>query len=739
MPETQNCAAMWLVLPLFGLPVCAAAGSSDGDSATADERFAGPQVLDEIVVVANKDRRSVRDIAANVTVLTRADISANLVTSAADLFRYTPGVDYEASGSRFGNEGINIRGIGGNRVAILVDGVPMSDQFDVGSFSNATRDFVNAGLVQRMEVLHGPASALYGSSAIGGVVAMRTPDPSDLVRQSGHGGDLQATYRGADSSLHATGLVAFGDEAQGFLIGGSLRDGRELNSAAVDEAFDFRDYRRRSALLKIVADDPTGRTWRAAYIHQDARVLSDLNSMLGSGRYASTTALEGDDRYQMDLLNLEYEFGATEGWIDSGVLRGYYEVANIDQATLDERGLARAPVSIDRLFQFDQKIGGAELNLQKVLQGERVAHRLGFGVEYRRRRTEEYRDGRSTDLNDGSQTSTLLGEVFPLRDFPISDSSEWGAYVEDSMSLGDWVVIAALRGDRYDLRPRVDPMYLEDYPFADPVSLSESDLSPKLGLIYRLTQSADIYLQYTHGFRAPPYADANIGLEIPFFNYRAIPNPDLKSESSDGFDVGIRWQGLNSNVRVAVFRTAYQDFIESKVRIGTDPVSGRVLFQSQNLSQTIIRGIEAGGALTFGGPLENFSIDGSVYLARGENPETGAGLNSVGPGQAVIGAAWTAADGRRQWRLQTTLTERWSDLDESGGPLFKSPGYAAFDLYFTQKLGERITARAGLLNLTDRRYWNWSDIRGMSPDDPVIPYLAQPGRSVSIGLNMNWF
>ena len=92
-----------------------------------------------------------------------------------------PGVDYEAAGTRFGAEGINIRGIGGNRVAILVDGVPLSDQFDTGSFSNATRDFIDAGLIQNIEVLHGPASALYGSAAIGGVVAVRTPDPADIV------------------------------------------------------------------------------------------------------------------------------------------------------------------------------------------------------------------------------------------------------------------------------------------------------------------------------------------------------------------------------------------------------------------------------------------------------------------------------------------------------------------------------------------------------------------------------
>ena len=88
-----------------------------------------------------------------------------------------------------------------------------------------------------------------------------------------------------------------------------------------------------------------------------------------------------------------------------------------------------------------------ELNLWKDFGTRRVAHRLGFGMEYRERETEEYRDGLSTDLATGEQTNVLLGEVFPLRDFPITTTREFGAYLEDTMNFGDWTVIAALRAD----------------------------------------------------------------------------------------------------------------------------------------------------------------------------------------------------------------------------------------------------------------------------------------------------
>ncbi len=724
------------VATLIAVALCGAETAlAQGGDETVD-RPAG-QIIDQIVVVAHKDERSIREIAANVTVLSRADINNEIATSMSDVFRYVPGVDYEAAGTRFGAEGINIRGIGGNRVAILVDGVPLSDQFDTGSFSNATRDFIDAGLVQNIEVLHGPASALYGSSAIGGVVAVRTPDPADLINGAGISGDFLGTWRGADNSEHGQAMFATGTEALGVMAGISWRSGEELDSAAGPKGVDTKDYDRRTALLKFVADDRWGRTWRASLVHQDSSTTSDLNSVLGTGRYRSTTALEGDDTYRMDVINVAYEFGTPESWVDSGVLRGFYEVASVEQTTLDERGAARTPVSIDRFFSYDQEIRGIELNVWKNVGGETLSHRLGFGVEYRYRVTEEYRDGVSTNLATSDQTNVLLGEVFPLRDFPISKSTETAAFIEDTISFGDWRIIAAVRADSYDLTPDLDPIYLEDYPTYEVTSLSESDLSPKLGVIYNIAPEIDLYVQYSHGFRAPPYSDANVSLDIPFFGYRAIPNPDLRSESSDGFDVGIRWHGIRSSARLSAFRTRYDDFIESKINLGVDPESGFTLFQSQNLRETEIEGLEAGWGFRFGGN-ESFGFDGSAYYARGTNKVTGQALNSVGPAQGVVGLSWYLADGNRQLRLKATFTDAYDRRDETGGEVFKPAGHSVFDLFVTQKLGERTVIRAGVHNLSDRTYWNWSDVRGLQPSDPLLPYLAQAGRSASLSLNVAW-
>jgi hemoglobin/transferrin/lactoferrin receptor protein len=173
------------------------------------------------------------------------------------------------------------------------------------------------------------------------------------------------------------------------------------------------------------------------------------------------------------------------------------------------------------------------------------------------------------------------------------------------------------------------------------------------------------------------------------------------------------------------------------VNIGLDPDSGYMLFQSQNIEDTTIDGFEASWNTRFGGR-EQFGLDASAYYARGDNGVTGEPINSVGPAQGVIGIAWFSRDESRQLRLRGTFTDAYDRLDESQGELFKPAGHVVFDFYLTQMIGSNVIVRAGLHNLADRTYWNWADVRGLAPNDPILPYLAQAGRSASISLNLVW-
>jgi hemoglobin/transferrin/lactoferrin receptor protein len=701
------------------------------DRGTAGE--SGAVLLDPIVAVATREQRPLREVAGNVTVVTREEMDASLSTSLDDVFRYVPGIDVTASGTRFGNDGLILRGIGGNRVALELDGVPLSQQFAIGSFSNATRDLVDTGLVQRIEVLHGPASALYGSSALGGVVAMSTPRPADLVAAgSGSGLFLSQGADSSDDSLHTLGAASLvGERLSGLGMVG-FRGGSERESAAGAGA-DRQDYDTRTVLAKLEYDDPLGNRLSGMVYGYDSDVDTDVRSILGNGRFRSTTKLEGEDDYRFEVAALEYVFSPGR-WIDRGSVQLFRASTDVVQDTVDLRETAARPVRIDRRFEYDQDSRGISFDLVRQVTPASVPHRLGIGAQWIRSEIEESRDGSELGIDDGQYSQTVLGETFPVRDFPNSDVDEIGAYVHDEILLGRVRLIGALRYDRYELDAGPDPIYVEDNPETRVVDISEDEVSPKLGVVVQVSEALDGWLQYSHGFRGPSFEDANIGLDIPMFNIRAVPNPELEPETSDGIEAGLRWRSPLLTANLGLFYSEYEDFIETKARLGVDPDSGRILFQSRNIDRARIYGAEFDAALSLEPWVHGLELRTAAFRARGDNRETDEPLNSVGPMQAVVAGTWTSPGGRTEATLAGTFTRRHSRLDESRGDLFEAPGYGVADLFVTQRWGRHLLLRVGLENLLDKTYWRWARVRGFAPDDPAIALLSEPGRSVSMDL-----
>lgn len=722
-------AMLWLGLTLTGN---VAAQPADGLVKDADRA-----ILDPVVTIATREARPLQEVAGNVTVITRDELDSSLSTTLADAFRYTPGIDATGSGTRFGSDGLAIRGVAGNRVAMLIDGVPLSNQFAIGNFSNAPRDLLDTQLVQRIEVLHGPSSALYGSAALGGVVNFVTPDPVDLqIVGSDKGMLLSQGYQGADDSRVTTAAAAAGADRLSGLAMISARRGQETDAAAAD-ALDRQDIEQESGLAKLVYQDAAGNKLRGMFYGYRDDTDTDIRSLPGSGRFASTTRLHGNDHIDFDLYAGHYELAANR-WLDYGAIRVYHATTDVRQETIDERATADRPVRIDRRFDFSQDTDGAGFDFRRSFKTGEVSHRFAFGGEWKKQGYDEHRDASELGLDDGQSSDTVLGETFPLRDFPRSDTREIGGYVHDEMQLGRISAIAALRYDYYRLHPRADAIYREDNPGSQPVEITEDEFSPKLGLVVPLPGWADLWLQYAHGFRAPSFEDANIGLDIPLFNIRAIPNPDLRPETSDGIEAGLRWRRPWARFGLTGFYTRYDDFIESKVRLGLDPDSGRILFQSQNIDRARIYGAELSGELSLRPWLGGVTLRGAAYWARGDNREDDQPLNSVGPPQAVIATDWDSADGRSNISLVGTVTLRHARLDDSRDELFEAPGYAVFDLFFARRFGQRLRLRAGIENLLDKTFWRWAHVRGLGPDDPLVPVLSEPGRSITLNLSMNF-
>jgi hemoglobin/transferrin/lactoferrin receptor protein len=334
----------------------------------------------------------------------------------------------------------------------------------------------------------------------------------------------------------------------------------------------------------------------------------------------------------------------------------------------------------------------------------------------------------------------ILGESFPLRDFPVSDVTRAGAFVQDELQFGDsgWTLIPALRADYYELEPQPDRLYREDNPSAAPVGVEDFSLAPKLGVTRSFDNGLGLFLQYARGFRAPPPEDVNIGLDLPLFNVRAIPNPDLEPETSDGYELGLRWNVPGVELTASLHYTDYEDFIESKVNLGPDPDSGVTLFQSQNIDEARIYGAELGLDWRVGDQapaLEGWTTRLAAAWTRGEDRVSGEPLNSVDPASAVLSLRYEAPTGRWGSELATTAVAAQNEVDDSRADLYETAGYVTLDLLAHYDFGRGLRINAGVFNVTDAEYIEWSDVRGRVVGDPLIPYYTRPGRNVSVTLH----
>ena len=715
-----------------GLP--AAAGAQPGPAAESLAEL-------ETITVYARRLTPVTRVAAAVTVIDDESIAATLATDAKELVRYEPGLTVRSDPFRFGLDTFAVRGMGGNRVAVEIDGIPAANGFAIGSYSDSGRSFVDLAFVERVEVLRGPASSLYGSDAIGGVVAMTTFTPRSLLGDRQGGVRTETGFASEDDGWYAAMLGAAEAGPGEALLGYVHREGHEADTAA-DVTPDPRDYDSDSLMARFVLPGAPGGPVTFTAEAGRVRQQTSVDAFLGQGRFVNTTALEGDDsaeRFRVSVdqrLTGDSEFTAAD-W------RFYWQGTETQQDTFELRKAVpprSPPVQLDRQFRLEDSTVGLEFTASRSLSTASLEHGLVYGFEASFSNIDERRDGLQTNLETGAETPTILGETFPLRDFPFTEVGEVGVFVQDEIRARDsrWTFIPALRADYYRLDSRVDRIYREDNPNAAVVDLDELSLAPKVGVTYTFSERLTGFLQYAHGFRSPPPEDVNIGLEIPLFNMRALPNPELKPEESDGYEAGVRWRGATVDLTASAYYNDYRNFIESKVNLGTEPGSTVILFQSQNVAEARIYGAEL--AATARAPddvawLEGWSARLSASWSRGEDLVRDEPLNSVDPPSAVLALAYDAPSARWGGRFVATAVEAKDDVDDSREDLYETDGYVTLDVLAHVDFGRGLRLNAGVFNLTDEEYIEWADVRGRPAGDPLIPYYTRPGRNASVTLH----
>ncbi|MDX1251235.1 MAG: TonB-dependent hemoglobin/transferrin/lactoferrin family receptor [Gammaproteobacteria bacterium] len=689
--------------------------------------------MDAVTVTATKTPRAIRDTPASVTVIDDKEMERRLTGDIKDLIRYEPGISVGAKPDRQGNTSFNIRGIEGNRVLILIDGVRVPDGPAAGLSFN--RDLVDLDAVKSVEIIRGPASSLYGSDAIGGVVSYITKDPADYLEPGGRPwfAAVKGAYYSASRQWAET-LTLAGRQGRfdGMLVY-TRRDRKETANKG-NIAPNPQDTGSDNLLAKLLFYANERHLFKLTAEGLDRGTRTDVRSAQGPVPGGSRIAGQrADDATRRVRLSLDHEYENPAAALPKIVWRLFWQDADMREHTEESR-IAPGPAP-NRLRVTDQDflqtIRGGSLQSEHAFSTAAATHRLIYGLDLSATSTSRPRDRTEYNLSAGTSTKRVAGETFPNKTFPDTETQRAGFYMQDEIMVGTGrlTLIPGVRYDHYRMTPDPDQAFANINTSGYAVKrVEDSAVSPKLGAVMKLTPRLSAYAQYAGGFRSPPYDDANIAFTNFTFGYTVLPNPGLASEKSQNVELGLRGAFQSGGFSLAVFDNRYRDFIET-ASLGRDPATNLLVFQPRNLSKARIYGAEAKGEIRLG---ESLSLLGSLAYARGDNQQAGVPLDSVDPLKGVIGMRWQAPADR--WRGELMITHMARKDRVSDPAFFTAPAHTTVDLLGSYNFSKRLRLNAGLFNLLDEKYWLWPVVRGRTASDPALDRYTQPGINVSASL-----
>ncbi|WP_027014336.1 TonB-dependent hemoglobin/transferrin/lactoferrin family receptor [Comamonas composti] len=732
------------------------------------------QALPQVEV---RDTAEKREPGASATVSGQALEQAN---DMADIVRYQPLVSAPGTASgasrnrssfdRAGTTGYNIRGIEGNRIGMDVDGIELpnaatrpyasragSNTFGVG------RDFIDPEMFSSVSIDSGTTTARRTAGGIGGSVGFRTKSVEDFLRDgkssyiAGKVG-YDSVNRSWNESVTAAGRSGDLDG----LIAFSRRDGHETrnNSDIVSSSPD--SWHSNALLLKGGL-----RIDSAQRLVLSADLYRRKNNTLFNG-WDSTNSLITENSQQAsdtsrNTLQLQHLWTPQSAWVDQLDSRLFLQNTKTDDAT-DTTTLSTG-ATVHNISGTKTSGWGFSSTGDKRLDN----HRLSFGI--------------NASTEDMERPWNVSGFMQPQ---PDTKTTRYGAFLQDEIS---WqaggrrlALIPALRVDRVEIKPRnLDGFATGALTPADVDKLyggthGNNIASPSLSLVYELTPQFSAYAQFKRSGRAPSageiFGSWNMASNYNTGNqYALIGNAGLKQETSNAFDLGLKGSPMPGVVfNGSIFHTKYSDFIAYTryTRTGRPDLFGNVpnhigtIYQAENRDSARIYGMELSARLEHGQwtpALQGLYTHWAMGLSRGTSKSRYDGdksqpLDSVLPRKAIIGAGYDAP--AKRWGVnltgtfvagkQAVATNRDSYMNagqaitESTTQLFRVPGYAIFDLVGYWQLAKNVRLNAGIYNLGDRRYWDYSSTRNLQPavakDQRDIELLSNPGRTFAVSMNV---
>lgn len=744
-------------LGLLTAGVCAALSQVQAQTAPNATTLA----LQSVVVSGSRSEQRRDELPLSMDVLTAADLEEGQIGDIRDLARDLPNVEVRRAPARFtitgvgnstgrdGNAGFNVRGQDGNRVLMLVDGVRLPRSYVNGNNAFG-RDVVSLDLLKRVELVRGPSSVLYGSDALAGMVNFITYDPTDFLasadgRAKSLGGKLGLSYSGDDGGVTAAAtLVAPVNESAQWLLTATTRRAHGLDNlgdndaATVDRTTPNPQNDRSVAVLgKLVLQPGAGHKHVLAleYVRQNSDV--DLLSSRAKAPLSAASVVDESAHKTLRRERLSWQAYYTM----AGALADRVQtlVSAQNSAAQDNGHTTRNDSGVRiRDTGYGERAWQASVQAARTLvMSPQWTQKISYGVDYSR-----------TDITsffDGSDPKPLATYV-PKKYFPDTRDSSAALYAQSEWVSERWRITPGLRFEQFSLSVVSQDGFSPPSPTPG-ISVSGSSLTPKLGALYRFAPQWSVYGNYAGGFRAPNAAQINGFVEnpTPTTFVKLLSNSELRPETSQNLEIGARARLDRLSFDLAAFVGDFHQLIIDKKPLGGSGVAGDpLLFQSVNIDNARVWGFEVKGAFDLGDLVgATVSLPFSYGRTRGWDRATGLPLNSVMPAKLHLALKWATP----QWDLAVQATHHAAKtVDELDSPYLPKPATpprvaqftvtdaSTLDLRGQWRMGKAVRANFSVVNLTNRKYWFWSDVQGLAATSAVLDAYTQPGRHFNLSL-----
>jgi len=638
---------------------------------------------EEMVVTASRYEQDSYNSPAPISVISVEDLSRARPEKMMDLLKREPGLEVAGEGPFRGLP--VIRGLSSNRVLILVDGQRLNNGRESTQFAGTQPGLVDLGEVERVEVLRGPASVLYGSDALGGVINIITKQsdfqPLGLKWSGLASGDYGTA---AESQRYRAEIGAAGPRAS-FRLGGTF--------------FSAEDYESPEGIVPNSGMESTAGDAHARFLLSDRSLLrADVEVYRGKdigfpgfdpANSGVTILFPSFDR---DKAGVTYELSDWAG-LTSLTLSAYAQ--SIDKQSI--RNLNFGPFFFSN--NFTQSLIdslGANAQGRATLGG----HSLTFGVDW-------YRD----DLDDTTVAESIFGTSNDVA-VPESRQSGLGAYLQDEFAVGAGVfAVVGVRGDAFTFESFDDPDYQ-----GEPFDEDTTALSGNVGVRWEVTDHVQLTGSIGRGFRAPNIQERAFYGLVSTGDTFFIQNPDLDPEISLNYEAGFKVRYPRYSGGLSVYYNDLTDFIGFEF-IGTDPETGLALGRLDNIESATIYGAEFQLETYLG---DAWTVFTTLAYTRGQDETLDQPLDYIPPPKAVVGARYQAP----RWWAEGSIRavdnqDRVPTIPEPGTP---SPGFTTYDLRGGFDLGVGFTVQGAVENLSDKAYSEPFNIR------------LEPGRNYRISV-----